>query len=264
MKKWLTFAATFATLHLTALYQGNPSLPEIIDKGFFLPGDLFMGIRAGYQHDQVFDRDLNARGKIKGEVSKVSQEYDQGVLTLNFMDRVELFGSAGAMSIFVTDRQKIGAIHYQTEYQSKYQFTWGAGIRAALINWKDTVFGASASFQYANPDMRWATVEGLTVPNTGGIRIAEWQVGAAISQHIDIFTPYIGVNYSKVHSSVHGIGIKKSGFAPSYPSKFKMRSRHHFGMVLGCDLSTEKYFDLGIEAQLISEQAFTVKGDIRF
>jgi hypothetical protein len=264
MKKWLTLAATFATLHLQGLYQSNPSLPEIIDKGFFLPGDLFMGIRVGYQHDQVFNRDLNARGKIKGEVSKLSQEYDQGVLTLNFMDRVELFGSAGAMSIFVTDRQRLGTMHYQAEFQSEYQFTWGAGIRAALINWKDTVFGASANFQYANPDMEWSTIEGITAPKTGGIRFAEWQVGAAVSQHIDIFVPYIGVNYSKVYSSVHGSGIRHTILVPTYPKKFQMRSRHHFGMVLGCDLSTEKYFDLGLEAQLISEQSFTVKADIRF
>jgi hypothetical protein len=267
MKKYLTLVATVATvatLHLQALYQSNPSMPEIIDKSFFLPSDLFMGLRIGYQHDQVFNRNLKTEGKVGGQVSKFSQLYDQGVLTLNFMDRVDLFGSAGAMSIFIADHQKFEDFAYQANFQSKYQFTWGAGLRVAIINWKDTVLGASANFQYANPDMEWNTIEGMTAPDKGGIRFAEWQVGVAVSQHIDIFIPYIGVNYSKAFSSAHGLAIREEVFVPGYPKKVRMRSRHPFGMVLGCDLSTEKYFDLGLEMQLISEQAFTIKADIRF
>lgn len=264
MKKLFVVAAALATLHLNALYQSNPSLPEIIDKGFFLPEDLFLGIRAGYQHDQVFNRNLNAKEGMHGEVSKVSQYYDQGVVTFNFWDRAEIFGSLGAMSIFVNDRQPLGATHVQVEFQSKYQFTWGAGLRAAIINWKNTALGLSGNFQYSNPGVEWNTIEGVTAPKAEAIRWAEWQVGVGVSQTIDLFVPYIGVNYSKVDASIHGIKISKTKVAPKYPSKFKMRSRHHFGMVLGCDFSTQKYFDLGIEMQLISEQAFTLKADIRF
>lgn len=262
MKKWLLCSVLFATLHLQGLYQSNPILPEIIDKGFFMPEDLFMGIRIGYQHDQVFNRNLKKRGQLEGNVSTVSQMYDQGVLTMNFWDRVDVFASLGAMSIYVSDRQKINTSHFQLEYQTSDNFTWGTGLRAAIINWKSTVFGASANYQYANPKVNWNTVEGLTFSNTAKVRWSEWQVGVAVAQQIDIFTPYIGVNYSKVSSTVHNIA--KDPLIPSYPTRFKMKSRNHFGMALGCDFSNEKYFDLGIEMQLISERAFTIKADIRF
>src|SRR5579872_7172584 len=59
MKKILAFISPLLAafpLQVQALYQGNPSLPEIIDEGFFLPSDLFMGIKIGYQRDQVFNR----------------------------------------------------------------------------------------------------------------------------------------------------------------------------------------------------------------
>lgn len=264
MKKILLYAATIATLHLNALYQSNPSLPEIIDKGFFLPEDLFLGIRAGYQHDQVFNRNLKAGKGADGKISKVYQLYDQGVATFNFWDRAEVFGSLGAMSIFMNDRQKIKGSHVQIELQSKYQFTWGAGVRGAVINWKDTTLGVSGSFQYCSPDVEWNTIEGASAPKAEKFRYAEWQVGVGVSQTIDLFIPYIGVNYSKVDASIHGIKFNRTKIAPNFPTKFKMRSRRHFGMVLGCDFSAQKYFDLGIEVQLISEQAFTLKADIRF
>jgi hypothetical protein len=264
MKKFLVCTATIATLHLNALYQSNPSLPQIIDKGFFLPEDLLLGIRAGYQHDQVFNRNLKAGKGADGDISKVYQLYDQGVATFNFWDRAEIFGSLGAMSIFVNDRQRIKSSHVQVEIQSKYQFTWGAGLRAAIINWKDTNLGVSGSFQYASPHVEWNTIEGASAPKAEKFRYAEWQVGAALSQTIDLFIPYIGVNYSKVDASIHGLKFDETVVALRFPSKFKMRSRHHFGMVLGCDFSTQKYFDLGVEVQLISEQAITLKADIRF
>lgn len=259
-------AALFSSFQLHALYQSNPSTPDLIDEGFFLAKDAFMAVKAGYQRDQVFDRKLKAKGHIHGEISEVAQLYDQGVLIFNFMDRVELFGSAGSMSVHITDTQKVMSggmlLPFQFEYQTHNDFTWGAGLRAAIIEWSNTTFGASASVQYAHPKVRWNTEDGTPFNNSAYLRWVEWQFGAALSHHIDIFTPYIGVNYSKVHARIRNIA--SIPMVPLYPKSFKMRSRDHFGLALGCDLSTGKIIDIGVEVRMISEQAITLKGDVKF
>ncbi len=270
-------SALLASFPLQGLYQGNPSLPEIIDEGFFLPKDLFMGIKVGYQRDQVFNRNLKTNRTGSHHVSKVEQLYNQGVLTLNFVDRVEVYGSAGAMTIEISDRQYandgITKQPYQVEVHSKNQFTCGAGIRADIIDWCNTTLGANASFQYADPHTKWNSLQGATVKTFSKIRWTEWQVGVALSYHIDIFTPYIGGNYSKVNARVRKTSNRAffltvpEEFLPIFsfvPPGFKMQSRNHFGLALGCDLSNGKLFDLGVEVRLISEDAITLKADIKF
>lgn len=276
-KLGLFFSALISSFPLHALYQGNPSLPEIIDEGFFLADDLFMGIKVGYQRDQIFNRNLQTNRTGSHHISESKQLYDQGVLTLNFMDRVELFSSFGAMAIEISDKQytKDGMtkVPYQVEIHSHNQFTWGVGLRADIIDWCNTTLGANASYQYARPHTRWNALQGATVQNFAKLRWSEWQVGVALSHHIDIFTPYIGMSYSNVSARAHKTNSKAffltvpseptpiSGFVPR---GFKMESRNHFGMALGCDLSNGKLFDLGVEVRIISEQALTLKGDIKF
>jgi major outer membrane protein len=280
MKKVLAFLSPLLAalpLQVQALYQGNPSLPEIIDEGFFLPSDLFMGIKVGYQRDQVFNRNLQTGRTGSHHVSESQQLYNQGVLTLNFMDRVEIFGSAGAMTIDISDRQRTfdgtSKVPYQVEIHSHNEFTWGAGLRADIIDWCNAAFGVSTNFQYAHPHTRWNALQGATVSNFSRVRWLEWQIGIGLSYHIDIFTPYIGVNYSKVNARVRKTNSKAFFLTvptellplPDFiPPSFKMRNYDHFGMVLGCDLSNGKYFDLGVEVRLISEEALTLKGDIKF
>ncbi len=261
MKKIVLFLTTLvASIQLNALYQGNPSNPEIIDKGFVFANDSFMGVKIGYQRDQIFDRKLSPKGGIKGEISEVQQIYDQGVLILDFMDRVEIFGSAGAMSIYINDQQTVAGTAYQLEYQTHNDFTWGIGTRVDIVSWCNTTLGATVNFQDAIPSMRWNSINGAPFASTGKIRWKEWQVGVGLSHHIDVFTPYIGVNYSQVHSKIHGITRP----VPHYPRSFRMHSRERWGLAIGCDLSTGKIFDIGVEARMISEQAVTFKADIKF
>ncbi len=271
MKKLRIFLSLlFSCASLSALYQSNPSTPEIIDEGFFLDKDLFMAIRIGYQHDQIFDRRLKV-SQMPGKMHEVTQYYDQGVLTLNFMDRVEFFGSVGAMNINVNERQPDAITitslpsltpPYQVIYQTHNNLTWGAGVRADIIDWCNTTFGASASYQWAHPHMRWNTINGTLVPNYARIRWAEWQVGIALGYKVDIFRPYVGVNYSKVFARVRRTIRSLDG--DTFPHGVKMRSQEHFGLALGCDLSSGRIFDLGVEMRLISEQSLTLKGDIKF
>lgn len=244
------FFSLGASLH--ALYQSNPSTPELLDEGMFFPKEHCVSMRWGYQRDQVFDRKLKGKEGVFGNISQVTQLYNQGILTLNFMDRLDVFGAVGAMSIGFNDHPWGEA---EVQFATHDQLTYGGGIRAALINWHKATFGASGSVQYAHPHVKWARVDGASINSLGKARYVEWQVGMALSYHADMFIPYIGVNYSSVSLSL------RDGFIQG---KGKMVAREPFGLSLGCDLTETKVFDLGLEVQLFSEQAVTLKGDIKF
>ncbi len=211
------------------------------------------------------------KGGVSGTIEEFSYLADQGVVTLNFMDRLEVYGSAGAANFSNTDQINlsgplIGTIPVQLNYQTSNKLIWGTGIRVELFSWGATALGADAKYQYAHPEIRWNTSDGIPFPGSGKLRYNEWQVALGLSHHVDIFTPYIGVTYSKVLAKMHGLSTAWVGFQTlnGLVSSFKLRSKDHVGLTLGCDLSTGKIIDLGVEVRLISEQALTLKGDIKF
>jgi hypothetical protein len=93
MKKY--FLGIFLAAHsfLAALYMGNPAEPEIVYKGFLIPKDSSFGVKLGYQGDWVFDRLLRAYSGSHRRIDYFKIVMNQGVLTLNYIDRFELYGT---------------------------------------------------------------------------------------------------------------------------------------------------------------------------
>ncbi len=242
-----------ATLRIDALYQGNPALPAIIDKGLFLSDTSPITLRIGYQHDEIFDRQIEMRNGSKKRIHRFSQSYDQAMVTCDVMSRVELFGNLGGMQLSLIE----GSINREcARLHSRYQFTGGGGIRASIINWEKSTLGANVSFQWARPEIEQREKRKVHFSSDERIQFSEWQVGGALGHQIKMFIPYIGVNYSKTRTS-----------APPTPltsERASFKSRSYWGVALGCDLSTEDYFDLGFEVRLLAENSLTLRGDLQF
>lgn len=238
------------------LYLGNPASPEIIENGLFLSQEMAFGLKAGYQGDFVFDRNLFAHGKAHGRIDSFSIRTNQGVMVFNFFDRYEIYGSIGAMDICFAHRPHTD--NKRREYDFHNQFTWGGGARALLFEWDQVCFGVDAKYQQAHPDIRWITLNGASIPPHGSIQYREWQVGAAFSYHADLFIPYLGAVYSHVHAEMQHL---PSELGIHY---FTMGSRQHFGMVIGCTLSKGEIIDLCVELRFFDESALTLAGNIKF
>jgi hypothetical protein len=93
------------------------------------------------------------------------------------------------------------------------------------------------------------------------MRWSEWQIDLDIAYKIDLLVPYIGVKYAKQFAKVVTASLPISNSGLKFLS---MQSRQPLGMVVGCTLTTGKYFMLNVEGRLIDEQAVTISGDIRF
>lgn len=135
-------------------------------------------------------------------------------------------------------------------------------MRAALFEWGKATLGMGGRYEQTASNLSWLTADGVS-QSVSGTRLQwrEWQVDLDLSYHIDLLTPYIGTKYSNVKTRIRNAQTA-IGANNSHNSYFK--NRNPVGLVLGCSLSTGKYFMLNLEARLIDEEAVTVSADIRF
>ncbi len=114
----------------------------------------------GYQGDCVFKTDRHFHYVM-----------NQGVLTLNWIDRVEVFASLGGME----GRFK--------GMETKKGLTWGVGSQVLLLYWNRFLMGVNAKFQMASLQ---------------DFKYREWQIAPAIGCEWKYIRPYLGVAYHSV------------------------------------------------------------------
>ncbi|MCB1107555.1 MAG: hypothetical protein KDK76_05625 [Chlamydiia bacterium] len=257
MKKWL-FILIF-TKPLMALYMGNPASPGMIEEGFFFCKENWFAVKGGYQRDWVFDRNMKAVSKISGRLDDFKCLADQGALVINLINRIEVYGSAGAAHFFASNRPSGSGV--KQEYQTYNQLTWGFGIRGEVYAWNQLSFGVSGKCQIARPNIKWMTTNGALVNPRDGSRVSfyEWQIGTGVSYQIDMLIPYLGVKYSNAGAHFKHL---PSGFLPS-GHHFKVKNRRKFGMVIGTSFSTGNRFAATVETRFIDEQSITLAAEVR-
>lgn len=257
MKKWIVFL--FLTPKLFALYMGSPSAPEMMDQGFFFSKENWFAVKVGYQRDWVFDRNMRAVSKVSGRMDDFDSISDQGVLTINLINRIEIFGSAGATRFHAMHRPVVSAC---CKYESHDQFTWGIGGRALLFSWKGASFGIEGGYQKAHPTLKWIALNGAPITPRGSSELSfhEWQVGLGVSYQVDLFTPYLGAKYSNAGASFKNLPSELLPIGPY----FKTKSQRKFGMVIGTTLSNGNRFAATLEARLIDEQSITLAAEAKF
>ncbi len=239
---------------------GNPSSPRLINEGFFIPKTSPVSVRAGYEGDFVGDARLEQYNESSGRVDDYTQDSNCGVLTLNVLDRIDvysLFGSSrtNADWRFTTD------VTHRAEVETLYDFIWGVGARGILWGNEAMCLGLGGRYEQSHYDSLWMTIDGdVQLADGAYLHWREWQIDLDFSYKIDIFTPYIGLKYSNARTKISGdVPISNNG---SEINQFE--NRNPVGIFIGCSLSSGKYFMLNVEGRLIDESAVTISGDLRF
>lgn len=256
--KWLLFLLIFSS-KIFSLYMGNPSAPEVVNEGCFFSVENWLAVKAGYQRDWVFERTMKAVSKISGRMDCFSFVSDQGVLTVNVIDRIELYGSAGATHLHAAYCSRSNVLY---EYKTHDQLTWGIGLRGIFASFEKVSLGIDGVYQRAHPAMQRITVNGAPVKDSSAARLfySEWQIGLGISYQQDPFIPYIGVKYANATARFHHLPLG----ALTTGGHFKVKNRRKFGMVLGTTGSNGKYFGSTVEIRLIDEQSITLAAEVKF
>jgi hypothetical protein len=269
MKKFaLVSSLLAASSALFAAPVGNPAFSQLLQEGYFIPNHYWVDLRLGYEGDFVGDARMKQQEEGSGRVDNYRQDTNSGLVTVNFLDRLDVYTVLGSTRVCADWRFiEPGPLTNRVAMETSYHFSWAVGGRGILYEWGNTILGIGGRYNRTCLKPVWMTINGIPMP-TAGTRLhwREWQVDLDISHKIDLFIPYIGIKYSNAHTKV---GTFKMGAVPiaisnSGSGALHMTNRTPVGLVIGCALTTGKFFMLNIEGRLIDEEAATIVGDFRF
>jgi major outer membrane protein len=246
-----------------ALYNGNPSFPMMPEEGAFTSKESWFGVKIGYQFNYAYDRRLRMPHRHVDDQRKKTQKYEslthQGVLTFNFSDRVEIFGTLGGMSFELSQRPFEDV---KVSYHTQTHFVWGVGGRAILAYWGDLQVAVNAA--YLKSDLPLSSVRVNHHPyekKHAKAEFREWQIGAGVSYRYNWFVPYLGLDYSDFRTKIEHLHALEFLFHRNYVI---FKEVYPLGIFFGFGLSPLKGFNINVEARFINENAVSVSGDFKF
>ena len=253
MKKLVAMLSGIAaTSALFASPVLSPDLPALYNDGvFFCDPCSCWSLRAGFRGDYVWNRHLE-------NVDTFQIFANEGVLTLNLWDRVDVYGLVGAASQNFTTNTATG--HYDTA-QFETSTIWGVGIRGILWEtcwgcWGTTYFGIDGNYeQITSSHERGVTHDGSNV-RTAGLydqdqHYREWQVSLQMGQKICLLTPYVAIKWSSARANIASFDGATN-------------SHRHFGYAVGTTLADAGRMSITAEARFVDEKAATINAEFRF
>lgn len=263
MNRWITGCLFFVAGWIHAAPIGNTGAPDIIQMGLFIPCTSWIDVRGGYEGDFVADGRMEQFNDSFGRVDCYEQDTNSGTVTLNFLNRLDVFGVFGSSKTKTNWRfeNEDGAIH-RLNLHTDWNFLWAAGARAILYQWGDTFLGIGGRYSFSNYDPTQLTSDGAQIPVAGTFfHWREWQVSFDLSYKIKYFIPYIGFKYLHARSYLGNFSVP---IAANGSGNNAFENREPVGLFLGCGLSNGHYGMINVEWRLIDEEAVTVSADLRF
>ncbi len=259
--KTLLLLLTLLATPLFALYNGNPSAPNMPELGLYIDNASWWGIKWGYQWDYTFNKWIKIDNPQKSKVRDVWDNYQAyknfGVFTFNWIDRVEASAQLGAMSAQLATRP---LPNIREGFETKEQMAWGAGGRIILVYWEELVMGVNAIYNGAFLDIDRITQNGALIPQTKArMSYHEWQVGINFSREIGPLIPYIGAAYASMRTH-----LKHLPDPLILSGRQTLKNRQPFMFLIGLGLTKGRIFALNIESRLSAEKAIALSGDLRF
>ncbi len=253
MKKFF-YIFFFIPLFLFSAPVGNPSLPSILEEGFFIPDTKAINFRVGYQiynsQDLVmkFDEfaqqnDLNLR--------KIKAFSNSALITLNIKERLDLYTEIGSYRLEPVFRYESNLYNAK----SKNNILCRLCAKLILVEIKDFSLGVDAKYSFFNSHLVYLTKNDKPIQDDIKFKLNEWQVAVGLSQKITILRPYIGIVYRDTK-------VKIENF--SFFEKLNLVFKKKAGLFLGTSASLGSFVLLNAELRFINERATVISGELRF
>ncbi|NBO23936.1 MAG: hypothetical protein EBU93_01660 [Chlamydiae bacterium] len=229
MNKTLLFCLPFA--YLSAMYNGNPEFPTIIDQGVIFTKEKDFTFDTGYQKVNV-----------------------------NIFKNYQLYSTLGSTQLKLNQSLRSNE---EVIYTSSNTFTFGLGGKMLIWQGFNFSVGIDGKYQYACPQFPTITKDGTLIDQTkmAYLSFYAWQIGASVAYHIDIFSPYIGAKYLNQRGHFQKL---KSGIISYLDDDFYVSNRIPVGGFVGLTMSSGKDFSFTIESRFLDENSLTLFFDLRF
>lgn len=226
----------------------------MLQRGFFISDLSFSNPQAGYTGDGLFQKRFQPRsasrsfGLHKAQLQGASQV---GNVTWNILERINLQFELGSGQ-FEWQWKQDGPLFVSGKIADG--LIWNGSAKAVFFEVKDTLIAAAAHAGGWNWMTGHAVAGGVPIEGTSHSRMHYWQLGAAITQKISIFSPYMGIVANQTELKISRLSTGTG----------RLRSRHKMGAFGGCTLSSGSCFFLNLEWRGWFEHAFSFAGQVRF
>lgn len=242
----------------------SPADPSATPQGVFLNQVTdFFSFRIGFRGDYVYNRKLEDGVHT---IDRYALFANEGVLTLNFFDRIDVYGAVGSVSqMFASKFSADTPINVKDMFDTVT--IWATGVKVLLwqTSWKKQ---AGTTFLTGSYDYERTNTAGqkLATASTGGgeiwgggfphYRYQEMQAALTIGHRIKKLVPYIGATWNNVN-----VSLQSTPFSTIFMG---YGSQRHYGYVVGASLIDVARMTVTAEARFITEKAMTVAGSFKF
>lgn len=256
--RWLFL---FAALPLFGVYIGNPADPALMNTGLFSAHYPFVKVTSGYVGDYISDKryqakTTNANFDANDAFRHFGLHSQLASVSLIFVERLEIFGLAGGSKEHLQWNENPSwsdTTEMFLDFESSYQFSWGAGARVILLQWGPvflsgdfTYFGVPSSHKSYFKFFNKFNLPLNTAPEQK-FGLSEWETALALSAKIFFLTPYGGVDYLYSNLYIQG--------GPAVPA-LNYYNQEKIGYFYGVTLSLTGRFHLNFERRVRNEFAY--------
>lgn len=246
---------------LCAMLIGNPGQPGLQQDGLFYTPATWWSFRVSYFDDSIYRERFRDEFKIQNVVrsrSAVRLTTFATQLTLNFKDRIDLYGILGSSRIRV-----------DKEIFTKRRLAWGLGTK--FIIFRENRFFIGGDFKYFETDQKptFFVVDGDPYNLQSDFRLNYHEVQAALgcTYSFPYVSPYINATYliSKIEPQprIAVVRLPDIDYAVDVTSKSVIGIKR-WGMALGLTLVDISKASLALEWRVFNQNAIDVNAEIRF
>ncbi|MCH9609872.1 MAG: Major outer membrane porin [Chlamydiales bacterium] len=286
MLRYLVFFTIF-NVSLAALPLGNPWNAALFCDGAapftdcLPPACNWIDARVGFSGDYVSNRHLKSTDRNNNEhsIHDFSINTNAGKVTLNFCERVNVYGIFGASNCYI--QTPTGAFSpslndNQTVYiHTASDFAWGIGGAGTIWQCGSFALGGEGNYFYTKPSITMIEVFRssivATYANLASIKYQEWQFGLGatyqfcLSQTIQAL-PFIGLTWSNAWVNM-GKSIEPISAIPNPSFTLvlnPLKSQRLWGYAVGLTLAGCDRFQLTLEKRFASENAINLNAEFKF
>lgn len=240
-------------LPLISMPIGNPSLPFLLQEGLVIPDTSWSNPQCGFTGDYLFQkrfRTCHSSKRLNLSKAFLSGASEIATFAWSIRERFNIQVGLGSGQYSWGWIQKGKSILGN----ARGSLLWGGDAKLIIFNIRDTILGLDAQAG------GWDWMEGSTTVNgkfgnsdaTSLLRY--WQIGAAITQNISLFSPYLG------------FAINRTRFKACHlaTGTVRLHARHQMGPFVGCSICNGNSLLLNVEWRGWFEEGIAVTAQLRF
>jgi len=241
---------------------GNPAEPSLDKAGLFTSPESWVSLRVAFLEDYVYHQRFRDEFKVAGHESTktiATLSTNAGMATVNFEDRLDLYGIFGASSLQLNH-----------EIFSTMQFSWGFGGKLVIFESKNLTFGLDIKYFVANQKPRFFLSEGLpfNIVDRFEFKYNETQFSLGMCYRYTCIAPYLYATYliSKIDPDPM-IALVRWPLDTSFLVDAECKSfvaQRRWGMAVGATLLSASKATLSVESRMFNQNAVDINLDVRF